>query len=101
ASYIVVRLPGSVQEIFDTWLEKHYPNSRGKVLNRIREVHSGSLADSRFGTRMKGEGEYATQVNALFNATKRELKFGDHPTLSTEHFRRPEKGQLDIFHNGF
>lgn len=101
ASYIIVRLPGSVQEIFDTWLEKHYPNSRAKVLNRIKEVHSGRLADSRFGTRMKGEGEYANQVNALFNTTKRKLRFGDYPSLSTEHFRRPEKGQLDIFHNGF
>lgn len=97
ASYTVVRLPGAVQGIFSDWLEKHYPDSQKKVLNRISDVHGGKLADSRFGVRMKGEGEYARQLKALFSATRRKLDLGEFPALTTEHFRRPLRGQMDMF----
>jgi DNA repair photolyase len=97
ASYIVVRLPGAVGGIFEEWLERNYPNSRQKVMNRIAEVHGGKVADARFGVRMKGEGAYAMQLKALFAAAKRRAGLGEHPKLTVEHFRRPERGQMDLF----
>jgi len=97
ASYIVVRLPGAVGGIFESWLERNYPDSRQKVMNRIAEVHGGRVSDSRFGTRMKGEGEYAQQLKALFAAAKRKTGLGGYPALSREHFRRPQRGQMDLF----
>jgi DNA repair photolyase len=97
ASYTVVRLPGAVGGIFDEWMERNYPDSRQKVMNRIRDVHGGKVADSRFGTRMKGDGEYATQLKGLFAAAKRKAKLGEFPALVKDQFRRPERGQLDLF----
>jgi len=98
AGYTVVRLPGAVHGIFEAWLEKHVPNSASKVMNHIRAVHAGKTADSRFGTRMKGDGEYATQLQNLFEAGRRKAGItGGMPVLSTDHFKRPSRGQLDLF----
>lgn len=98
ANYMVVRLPGAVGGIFETWLERNYPDSRQKVMNKIKEVHAGRVADSRFGVRMKGEGAYASQLQALFSATKRRTGLGDFPALNSAEFRRPDPGgQLSLF----
>jgi DNA repair photolyase len=98
AGYTVVRLPGAVQGIFQQWLEKNVPGSASKVLNHIRAVHDGKVSDSRFGSRMKGDGIYAEQLRALYGvATKKAGIAQSPPSLSTEHFKRPSKGQLDLF----
>ncbi len=98
AGYSVVRLPGAVHGIFEGWLEKNAPDSTSKVMNKIREVHGGKVSDSRFGTRMKGEGEYAGQLRGLFNAACRRAAItGGSPRLCSDQFRRPPRGQLDLF----
>src|SRR5690606_19633627 len=58
AGYIVLRLPFAVKELFDQWLDAHYPDRKSRVLGRIRGIRGGNLNDPRFGSRMKGEGEY-------------------------------------------
>lgn len=100
AGYTVVRLPGAVQGIFEGWLEKNYPDARQKVMNRIRDVHGGQAQDSRFGVRMKGEGQYAMQIKALFDVARARAGFSGHPSLNCDDFRRPAKGgagQIDLF----
>jgi DNA repair photolyase len=97
SGYTIVRLPGAVSGIFEAWLQKNVPNSASKVMNHIRQVHGGNVADSRFGTRMKGDGLYAEQVRALYKMACRKAGLGSAPALSTEHFKRPERGQLDLF----
>jgi DNA repair photolyase len=54
AGYVPVRLPGAVRPIFADWLERHFPNRREKVLNRIRSMRGGRLNDPEFGSRMRG-----------------------------------------------
>lgn len=98
AAYTIVRLNGQIGEIFTDWINKHYPERAKKVLHQIQDAHGGQLNDSRFGTRMRGEGNYAKTIAMLFKAGK-EKYFKDriYPPMSTSHFQRPEKGQLKLF----
>jgi DNA repair photolyase len=92
AGYTIVRLPMAVGEVFAQWLERHYPERKEKVLNRIREVHAGRLNDTRFKKRMAGDGELAEATRTLFRMTTRKLGMnGKPPPLSTEKFSRPSE----------
>ena len=54
AAYIMLRLPHGVKDLFEGWLERHYPERREKVMNRVRAIRDGRLNDPRFHTRMRG-----------------------------------------------
>ena len=98
AGYVVVRLPHGVGELFEGWLEEHFPDRKKKVLNRIREMRGGKLNDPNFGSRMKGEGVFAEQIESMFKLACRRagMEFGAHE-LSTSAFRRPSGAQLGLF----
>lgn len=99
AGYIILRLPHAVASLFEGWLERHFPGRKEKVLNRIREIRGGKLNDPRFGTRMRGEGIWASQLKAIFLAGCRKSGLETKlPRLSTEAFRRMDPGgQLGLF----
>ena len=99
AAYTIVRLNGAVAEIFEDWVRKNYPDRADKVLNQIAACHGGNLNDSRFGTRMKGEGVIAETIRNLYiMAKKKYLKDRVNPAFDLSHFRRPSKGgQLSLF----
>jgi len=97
AGYVALRLPHGVKELFESWLELHYPGKKDKILNRVRAVRRGMLNDPNFHSRMKGEGIFAEQMADLFRLACN--KAGIHersPRLSTGQFRRP-KEQLKLF----
>jgi DNA repair photolyase len=94
AGYVPVRLPFGVAGMFEQWLATHYPDRKDKVLNRIRSLRGGKLNDPDFGTRMRGEGEWADQLKSMFNMAKKVSGMKDNfPDLSTSHFRRPFQQQ--------
>lgn len=98
ASYSMIRLPFSVRDIFTDWLENHFPERKGMILGRIREMRGGQLNDSRFGVRMSGSGIVADQVRNLFGVAHRRAGFpAHHPELEISHFRRRIPGQLELF----
>lgn len=98
AGYTIVRLPHGVKDLFQEWLEQHFPERKEKVLNRIRDIRGGELYDSEFGKRFRGEGEFAKQIKNMFKIQTNKLGFNERSSsLSTAHFRRPEKGQLNLF----
>jgi DNA repair photolyase len=98
AGYTMVRLPYAVKELFQIWLSAHFPESKEKVLHRLREVRGGQLSDTRFGARMRGEGPYAEQIHSLFQISRRKAGYPEKTTgLSTRHFRRPGGPQLELF----
>jgi DNA repair photolyase len=66
ASYLIVRLPHELKQLFCDWLEANYPDRAAKVLKRIREVRGGRLNDPRFGSRMHGSGTYAELLSRRF-----------------------------------
>ena len=101
AGHIVLRLPRNVKELFSAWLDRHHPERKQKVLNRLRALRGGKLDDPRFGTRMKGSGVYADQIHDLFDLAYRRAGFDPadcaRPRLSTAAFRRPGDAQLQLF----
>jgi DNA repair photolyase len=97
AGYIVVRLPFAVAPLFERWLEEHFPDRKEKILGRIRHLRGGQrLNDPRFKSRMVGEGIFAEQIRALFQAGCKRAGLGQRLKLSTAAFRGSTT-QLDLF----
>ena len=95
AGTVLLRLPHGVKELFEAWLERHYPDRRAKVMGRVRSVRGGRFNDPRFGSRMHGEGFYADETRRLFeSACKRSGLVASRPHLTAAHFRRPCGDQL-------
>lgn len=98
AKYTIVRLPYGVKDLFREWLAQHFPDRKKKVLDRIRDIRGGKLYESRFGKRFHGEGEFADQIRDMFKIQTEKLGLNRNPvSLTTKNFRRPEKGQLNLF----
>jgi DNA repair photolyase len=90
ASWVLLRLPKPVDQLFAAWLTQHFPARRERVLRRIRECREGRVSDARFGTRMRGEGVYAEHISALFRAAARRCGLDQPlPPLNVTAFRRP------------
>ena len=61
-------------------------------------MRRGKLNNSEFGLRMRGEGIFADQLEALFAVACRKAGLGgDAPVLSTAAFRRHSPLQLSLF----
>lgn len=103
ASYVMLRLPHGLDDLFCRWLATHYPEREKRVLALIRQIRGGGLKDPRFGVRMKGEGVYAEQIGDLFAVHSKRLGLTRERTrLSTDHFQRPARpkkssSQLELF----
>ena len=90
ATCVPLRLPYGVKELFLDWLERHVPDRKEKIVNRILAMRGGRLNDPRLVSRMKGEGPMATQVMQLFHVARRKAGLDGPPVeLSTAAFRRP------------
>lgn len=66
AGYTVVRLNGAIAGIFEDWLRKNYPDRFEKVWHSIQSCHAGKVNDSRFGDRMRGDGNIAQMISDNF-----------------------------------
>jgi DNA repair photolyase len=97
AGHVTLRLPHAVAPLFEQWLQMHFPDRKEKVLNRLRSIRGGKLYSSQFGTRMRGEGIFADQIDQLFDVARRKVGLADRGhELSTAHFRRPGGEQLGL-----
>ena len=76
ASFIPLRLPGSVQSVFLRRLREALPDHAARVESRIRAMHDGNLNDPRFHCRFGGRGEYWAGVRRLFEHTLRKVGLG-------------------------
>ena len=96
--HTIVRLNGAVGEIFTDWIKKTMPERADKVLYQIENCHGGSLNDSRYGTRMRGEGEIAKQINAMVKMAKRRyFKDKSMPKHNTALHEQFKDSQLKLF----
>lgn len=73
--YILLRLPAELTELFDQWLEAHYPLRRERILANIRATRGGRLYDATWHQRMRGTGAYAEMIQARFDLALRRLGF--------------------------
>jgi DNA repair photolyase len=98
AGYVTLRLPHGVGSLFEQWLEQHFPDRKDKVLHRIRTIRGGKLNDPNFGSRMRGEGIFAEQIESLYTLACRKAGIAERgPLLSTAAFRLPSNNQLSLF----
>ena len=102
AGYTIVRLNGAIGNVFKDWLEKNYPDRAQKVWNQISDCHGGQVNDSRFGTRMRGEGNIAESIRSLFKiSVKKFMGENEHFELNTTAFINKHNAQTNLFDNLF
>src|SRR6478735_7978498 len=95
-AYTFIRLNGAIKLLFHDWLYKNFPDRADKVWHLIEASHDGKVNDSRYGVRMRGEGNIALMVSQQYK------KYGklyglnaERWELDTSIFRRPgEQGRL-------
>ncbi|MCA9005345.1 MAG: radical SAM protein, partial [Planctomycetaceae bacterium] len=100
ASYIMLRLPLTVEPVFLEWLERTQPTRKERVISRIRQTRDGKLNSAEFGTRIRGTGEIAEQIGNLFQVFARKHSLDARlPALDFTQFRPPTtgKGQQWLF----
>src|SRR5262245_9062623 len=97
AGFVPLRLPYGVGPLFEEWLTLRAPLQKDKILGRVREMRGGRLNDPNFGSRLRGQGEYAQHLDSLFEVTcRREVLNDSRPQLNAEAFRRPGS-QMNLF----
>lgn len=98
AGYVMLRLPFGVSDLFEQWLERHYPERKAKVLHHLEEIGGGKLYRSEFGKRQVGQGPYAEQIHQLFKVSARKSGLNEQEfLLDVDQFRRPPGPQLGLF----
>ena len=100
AQMILLRLPGEVRDVFREWLLRHFPDRVRHVLSLVRDTRGGKDYDSRFGTRMTGEGPYATLLRQRFDKARERYGLdGKLPGLRNDLFTPPqlESAQMSLF----
>ena len=99
ASYIVLRMPREISDLFREWLTENVPDRAKRVIARIREVHGGKDYDPAWGRRMRGTGTLANLLKRRFDVTTGKLGLDRRlPPLRTDLFRVPGRAtQLALF----
>jgi DNA repair photolyase len=96
AARVILRLPWQNKELFINWVNKNFPDRANKILNRVKSLRGGELYNSEWGTRMRGEGEWAETVKQIFKINCQKYNLNeDHAGLRTDLFNRnPEQEML-------
>ena len=100
ASYVLLRLPLEVRDLFGEWLMANYPDRYRHVFTLIREMRDGRDYDSQWGTRMKGTGPMAWMIGRRFEVACAKLGLNKKRTkLTLDHFAKPAGAgqQLNLF----
>lgn len=96
SAYTFIRLNGAIKLLFHDWLYKNFPDRADKVWHLIEASHDGKVNDSRWGVRMRGEGNIAKLVSDQYHTYVK--KYGlKHERLGLDctRFRRPgQQGKL-------
>ena len=100
ASYVMLRLPLEVRDLFREWLMANYPDRYRHIFTLIRDMRNGRDYDLQWGTRMKGTGPIAWMIGRRFEIACEKLGLNKRRSkLTTDHFARPERSgqQLSLF----
>lgn len=91
ASYVFIRLPYEVKDLFKEWLINHYPDRAEHVMSIISQMRDGKAYDSRFGLRMRGQGNFAELLAKRFSIACKRYNLNQIPDkgVSTTDFVKP------------
>ena len=100
AGYILLRLPLTVQPVFEEWIQRARPDKADMVLGRVKDTRGGKFNDSSWGQRMVGTGVIANQIRTLFKMFQNKLGLDQQlPPYNCDDFQRPilDPDQLRLF----
>jgi DNA repair photolyase len=101
AGYTILRLPHELKDLFREWLDLNLPERAEHVMSLIRQMRGGRDNDPRFGSRMRGEGEFAELIRQRFALACRRhgITRGRDIVLDTSKFAPPrvESPQRELF----
>ncbi|MDA8250056.1 MAG: PA0069 family radical SAM protein, partial [Rhodospirillales bacterium] len=103
AGYILLRLPHEIKQIFEDWLQRHFPQRARHVLELVRATRAGALNDARFGQRMSGTGAYADLLARRFARAAKQYGLEEQMELDCAGFAAPPvarglaEAQLSLF----
>lgn len=66
ASYVLIRLPHEVKDLFKEWLNEHFPQRAAHIISLIHQMRGGKDYNATFGKRMSGEGIFASLLKKRF-----------------------------------
>lgn len=96
AGYTMVRLNGQVGDIFRDWLRKSFPDRAEKILHHIEGAHGGKVNDTRWGTRMTGEGQMAESIAKLFRLTSERVGLNEDRMKWNVSDYNPKAGEAQL-----
>lgn len=100
AGYTLVRLAYELKELFRDWLAEHEPLKAERVMAVINDARGGRDNDPRFGSRMKGEGNFAELLRQRFAIATRKhgLNRPGRQSLRKDLFKAPPRNsQFTLF----
>ena len=101
AGYTILRLPHELKDLFREWLDLHVSERAGHVMSLIQQMRGGRDNDPRFGSRMRGEGEFADLIRQRFALACRRHRIarGRDIVLDRSRFSPPraESPQRELF----
>jgi DNA repair photolyase len=90
AGYVLLRLPLELRQMFEEWLQTHFPDRARHVLSLVRETRGGKLNDPRFHHRFSGEGVYADLLAQRFARVSRQFGLNENRApLACDRFAVP------------
>ena len=91
AGYVLLRLPHEVAPLFRDWLQTHLPDRAAHVMSTVQQLRGGRDYDSRFGTRLRGQGVYADLLARRFALALKRFDFEGrrHPPFDCTRFVPP------------
>ncbi len=100
--YILLRLPHELKQIFEDWLNQHFPDRAKHVLELIRETRAGALNEAKFGQRFSGTGVYADLLARRFERAAKQWGLDNRDKLDVTRFAAPAiagmaEAQLSLF----
>jgi DNA repair photolyase len=99
AGYVLLRLPFEVKDLFEQWLQQHFPLKAKRIMGRIIDSREGKAYDATFGQRMSGTGIYAQLIKKRFALATQRLAFRQRlQSLDCSLFKNPDEDkQLSLF----
>lgn len=99
AAYVLLRLPMEVADLFESWLEAHYPLKAPHVMSLLQQSRADRNNDPAFGTRMRGTGVFADMLEQRFRLAIARLGLNRREGRLDASLFRPSalRGQMSLF----
>ncbi|MBU2531121.1 MAG: PA0069 family radical SAM protein [Alphaproteobacteria bacterium] len=100
ASYVLLRLPLELKDLFREWLGENFPDRANRVMRLLQSMHGGVDYRSEFGLRQRGSGPFAELIGQRFRQSLKRLGLNQRRlAMRTDLFEPPKKkgDQLMLF----